>query len=173
MVIFRKFITRFYFLIAILIIISSKPILANNIPCQVDYIVVEKSKRTLSLYCNNQIIKQYKIALGFNPSGNKQQEGDGRTPEGKYTIVSKNPDSIAHLSLKISYPSIDDIQLAKFKYLTPGSNIMIHGLKNNWAWIGKYHTLVDWTRGCIAVNNDEIEEIYAATPIGTTIEILS
>lgn len=138
---------------------------------EIDFIVVEKSSRTLSVYQKGQRIKQYKVALGFNPIGHKEKEGDGKTPEGRYYIESKNPNSMAYLSLKISYPSKADCLAAQSKGVNPGGLIMIHGLKNGFGCIGKHHNLVDWTRGCIAVSNEEMKEIYDATKIGTVIEI--
>lgn len=139
----------------------------------VDYALVEKKNRNLYLYSKGRMLKQYKIALGFSPLGNKEKEGDGKTPEGKYYIISKNPKSTYHLSLRISYPSEDDTLVAMSRGLKPGSDIMIHGIRKGLGWIGGYHRLLDWTRGCIALTNREIEEIYFAVPIGTTIEIKS
>ena len=138
---------------------------------EIDYILVEKGKRTLSLYHQRQLIKSYNIALGISPLGHKMREGDGKTPEGLYFIALKNPQSSYHLSLKISYPSKQDVDTAKSKGFKPGDNIMIHGIRNGLGWIGNYHSLVDWTRGCIAVSNDAIEEIYSSIKVGTIVEI--
>jgi len=137
----------------------------------IDYILVEKEKRSLCVYSEGKMLKQYKVALGFSAIGNKEHEGDGKTPEGKYYIISKNPKSSYHLSLKISYPSENDLRIAMSRGLKPGSNIMIHGIRKGFGWIGKYHALLNWTRGCIAVTNQEIEEIYFAVSVGTIIEI--
>ncbi len=138
---------------------------------EIDYILIEKKQRLMSLYKNKELIKQYSIALGKSPIGHKEQEGDGKTPEGRYRIISKNAKSSYHLSLKISYPAEQDIMIAKSKGKNPGSDIMIHGIRNGLGWIGQDHRLIDWTRGCIAVSNHEIEEIYSAVQIGTIVEI--
>jgi murein L,D-transpeptidase YafK len=144
---------------------TSSPLVA------IDYILVEKNRHILSVYHQGQCVKKYDIALGFSSVGSKEQEGDGKTPEGKYYISRKNPQSVYHLSLAISYPSAIDQMVAMHKGFEPGKDIMIHGLRKGFGWIGYYHRLLDWTRGCIAVTNQEIEEIYQATKVGTVIEI--
>jgi len=143
----------------------------NNLQ-KIDYIKIVKSERKLYTYSDQRLIKTYKIALGRNPIGHKKIAGDNKTPEGLYQITTKNPNSQYHLSLKISYPSKTDIQNEENPSVNLGDNIMIHGIRNGFGFIGKYHHLVDWTQGCVAVSNDEIEEIYNATDIGTKIEIL-
>jgi murein L,D-transpeptidase YafK len=171
--------SKFWSILSILAIIASLFILMNfekqdmndTFLQGVDYILIEKEKRLMSLYKTGTLLKQYKIALGFSPEGHKTKQGDGKTPEGIYSIVYKNPKSTYHLSLKISYPSISDVEEAKSKNVNPGGDIMIHGVRKNFAWMGKYHLILDWTRGCIAVSNDEIEEIYKATTEGTKVEI--
>ena len=134
---------------------------------------VYKSKRVMYLLDgNSNIIREYKIALGASPEGHKSQEGDEKTPEGLYKIEKKNEKSRFHLSLKISYPNQQDIKNAKNLNVLPGGNIMIHGLPNFLGFIGKYHTLYNkWTDGCIAVTNDEIEDIWNLVEVGTEIEI--
>jgi murein L,D-transpeptidase YafK len=137
---------------------------------------VLKSQRLLRVYQHNEngtlrLAKTYKIALGRNAIGHKQHEGDHKTPEGKYTIVGMHPKSNYHLALEISYPDAKDKETAKKMGFSPGGKIMIHGLRNGFGWVGKHHTVKDWTLGCIAVTNEEIEEIYARTKIGTTIVI--
>ncbi|WP_078791317.1 L,D-transpeptidase family protein [Trichlorobacter thiogenes] len=136
-----------------------------------DRVVVEKSKHQLHLQSRGQIIRSYQIALGPNPQGHKQRESDGRTPEGIYRIDYRNPRSAYHRSLHISYPASADRQRAAAVGDNPGSDIMIHGLGTSFAAIGKLHTAKDWTLGCIAVTNDEIEEIWKLVPNGTIIEI--
>lgn len=136
-----------------------------------DRIIVEKSKHQLHLQSRGRIIRRYQIALGPNPQGHKQREGDGRTPEGIYRIDYRNPHSAYHRSLHISYPAAADRQRAAAVGDNPGSDIMIHGLGKQFAAIGKLHTTTDWTLGCIAVTNDEIEEIWKLVPNGTIIEI--
>lgn len=140
---------------------------------QIYYIKILKSKRKLSTFnYQGKLIKDYKVALGKNPRGKKQIEGDNKTPEGIYEIEAKNPNSAYFLSLKISYPSEKDKITANKLSLNPGSDIMIHGLKNGFGFIGKYHANVDWTQGCIALTNEEIQEIFDNTEIGAKVEIL-
>lgn len=137
----------------------------------IDFILIEKGKRRLSAYHQGQLIKTYTVALGFLPQGHKEREGDGKTPEGVYTISSKNPKSQFHLALKISYPNKSDTINAQKQGYSPGGNILIHGVNKHFSWLGKLHAIKDWTLGCIAVTNEEIEEIYASTPVGTKVEI--
>ncbi len=138
----------------------------------IDQIKIIKSERKLFTYSKGKLLKTYKISLGKNPIGQKLKEGDGKTPEGYYEVIAKNPKSAYHLSLKISYPNSKQIEEAKKVSINPGGDIMIHGIKNGLGFIGKYHSLVDWTQGCIAVSNREIEEIYNSTSVGTKVEIL-
>ena len=119
-----------------------------------------------------EVIKIYKIALGGDPVGPKVMQGDNKTPEGVYTIDSRNSNSDFHLSLHISYPNEKDRIRARQLGVSPGGNIMIHGLKNGFSQVGDSHTERDWTEGCIAVTNQEMEEIYRLVPNGTIVEIL-
>ena len=144
---------------------------ASNLP-PIDKIIVRKSERTLQLLSACQVIKTYKIALGRNPLGHKQREGDSKTPEGRYHITHHNPNSAYHLSLGISYPNLQDRENAKKLGVSAGGNIMIHGQPNFMPFFGRTHSLIDWTQGCIAVTNAEIEEIYTAVPDQTPIEIM-
>ena len=137
----------------------------------INTIIVYKSDRKLELRSNDRIIKTYRIALGKNPTGHKQRQGDNKTPEGTYKISGKNPNSKFHKSLRISYPNEQDILCAKNNCVNPGRDIMIHGLDKKSSWIGKAHVARDWTHGCIAVSNDEIDEIYRTTKVGATIQI--
>jgi murein L,D-transpeptidase YafK len=137
-----------------------------------DRVIVEKSARRLVLIDEGTEIKSYRVSLGFAPSEPKTQEGDGRTPEGLYSIDWRNPQSGYHLSLHISYPDATDLRNARQRGVSPGGDIMIHGLPNGKGWIGRFHWLIDWTNGCIAVTNEEIEEIWRSVPNGTMIEIL-
>lgn len=138
----------------------------------VDKVLVHKRERRLTLVSKGQVIKTYKIALGGNPIGPKEREGDKKTPEGTYVIDSRNRDSQYHLSLHISYPSERDKKRAKELGVSPGGDIAIHGIKKGFAEVGDAHTGVDWTKGCIAVTDEEIEEIDRLVPDGTVIEIL-
>ncbi len=138
---------------------------------KVDRVVVEKSKRMLFLYQGGQLLKSYSISLGRNPVGHKSQEGDRRTPEGVYLIDRHKEGSAFHRALHVSYPSSHDREVAVARNVSPGGDIMIHGMHNGLGWIGKLHRVVNWTAGCIAVTNSEIEEIWSAVPDGTPIEI--
>jgi murein L,D-transpeptidase YafK len=137
----------------------------------IDRIVVEKSARRLSIFRDANQIKTYRIALGANPVGAKQQEGDMKTPEGIYEIDSRNPQSNFHLALHISYPSDVDDARASARGISAGFDIMIHGIRNGHGWIGAFHRWKDWTAGCIALTDEEIEELWRVTPDGTMIEI--
>jgi len=137
-----------------------------------DAIIIKKAARTLTLLKEGTPLKTYSVALGFEPSGHKQQEGDGRTPEGSYSISGRNPRSQFHLSLRISYPNRADGERAAKRGVSAGGDIMIHGLPNGAGAIGAAHLLRDWTTGCIAVTSEEIEEIYASVANGTPVEIL-
>ena len=133
-----------------------------------DLVVVEKARRTLTVFSGNTAVRTYSVALGPNPKGHKVQAGDGRTPEGRYTIDYKNEKSAYYLALHISYPNQQDILEAKRRGVSPGGDIMVHGLPNGVGAVGQGE---DWTRGCIAVTNEEIEEIARLVPPGTPIEI--
>lgn len=138
-----------------------------------DEIVVNKSERVLYLKQNGQTIRQYKIALGNEPIGHKQKQGDGKTPEGRYFISGRNPHSAYHLSLRISYPNAEDKKQAAQKGVSPGGDIMIHGYPNRVPnrLFDFIHENKDWTAGCIAVKDAEIEEIWKLVSNGTPIEI--
>ena len=141
---------------------------------EINNILVIKSERVLYLRNNNDIMKKYKISLGKQPIGAKEREGDMKTPEGNYFIEWHNPNSKFHLSLKISYPNDEQKEQAKIKGYSAGDFIMIHGYPNyTWDFAFDFiHKSSDWTDGCIAVNNEEIEEIYKLVKDGTPITIL-
>ncbi|HAM49412.1 MAG TPA: peptidase [Nitrospiraceae bacterium] len=136
-----------------------------------DKILIEKKERRLTLISRGRVLKTYKIALGGNPDGPKERQGDNKTPEGTYVIDSRNKGSRYHLSLHISYPNEKDKKRAKELGVSPGGDIMIHGIKNGFSWVGDLHTEVDWTKGCIAVTDEEMEEIDKLAPNGTIVEI--
>ena len=137
----------------------------------VDRILIEKNARRLMLISQGEVLKSYNIALGGNPIGPKERKGDNKTPEGTYVIDGRNKGSRFHLSLHISYPNERDKNRAKELGVSPGGDIMIHGIKNGFSWVGDAHTAVDWTKGCIAVTDEEIEEISKLAPNGTIVEI--
>ena len=137
----------------------------------VDRIVIVKSSRTMTLEGGGQPIKTYKVALGSQPVGAKQQEGDHKTPEGEYFVDAKIEHSQFDVALHLSYPSPEDRARARKQGVSPGGNVEIHGLGKKYGWIGARHRLSDWTDGCIAVTNEEIEDIFRIVPVGTRVEI--
>jgi murein L,D-transpeptidase YafK len=147
------------------------PRFADTLPTA-DRVVVRKAERTLSLVKEGAVLKSYRVSLGRDPVGHKQVEGDGRTPEGSYLIDWRNPRSRFHLSLHISYPDENDRRQASARGVSPGGDIMIHGLPNLTSAAAPLFAGRDWTNGCIAVSNIEIEEIWRAVPDGTPIDIL-
>ena len=140
-------------------------------PTLADSIVVYKREHTLTLFLRGVPVRSYFVALGSRPVGDKVSAGDDRTPEGLFTINAHNPASKYHLALRISYP--DDAHRARAAKLgvDPGGDIMIHGLPLKYSNAGKDHRLDDWTNGCVALTNEEIEEIWHAVPDGTPIQI--
>ena len=134
-----------------------------------DLVVIRKAERRLDLYRGAKLLKSYSVSLGRNPLGRKQQQGDGRTPEGEYRLDYRKADSSFHRALHISYPAPLDIASARVYGRSPGGLVMIHGLKNGLGWLGRLHLAVDWTDGCVAVTNIQIEEIWRAVPDGTKI----
>ncbi len=138
---------------------------------QADKVIVIKSKRVLMLLKDGEIFRTYKVALGKQPKGHKTRQGDRRTPEGRYVLDSRNPRSKYHLAIHISYPNESDIVSAQKRGVSPGGDIMIHGLPPESRSVGELHSFLDWTDGCIAVTNTEMEEIWQFVADGTPIEI--
>jgi murein L,D-transpeptidase YafK len=134
-------------------------------------VLVEKQARPLTLLHDGNVLKTYSVALGSDPVGPKQQEGDGRTPEGRYTIDFKHPRSRFHLALRVSYPSDADRAHAQRRGVAAGSDIMIHGQPNGLGPFSRFVLGRDWTDGCVAVPNAQIEEIWTMVDLGTPIEI--
>ncbi len=135
----------------------------------IDRILIEKSARRLTVYRDGRALRTYAIVLGFAPEGDKERQGDGKTPEGQFRIDRRNANSRFHLSLGIDYPQREDVIRARAGGYAPGGDIFIHGQPN--AFYGKATLRHDWTAGCIAVANAEIEELWRITPIGTPVEI--
>jgi murein L,D-transpeptidase YafK len=133
------------------------------------HIVVSKSNRVMELRRGAELLRRYRVDLGFMPEGHKFASGDGRTPEGRYWIDRRNPRSDFHLSLGISYPNEADLARARATGVDPGGNIFIHGEPVREAKRSRR----DWTAGCIAVRNAEMEEIWALTPVGVPVTILA
>jgi murein L,D-transpeptidase YafK len=140
-------------------------------PIKADRVLIEKKAHRMTLLNHGVVVKTYRVCLGPNPVGPKEREGDGRTPEGIYTIDSRNANSKFHRSLHVSYPNAVDRARARRLGVSPGGEIMIHGLPNRWRALGAAIQLTDWTAGCIAVRDNEIEEIWSAVPNGTGVEI--
>ena len=136
-----------------------------------DSILVVKQTHTLTLIRDGQPIKQYKVALGCGGLGPKDHAGDNRVPEGTYRIVSRNPHSAFYRALRVGYPTPQQVTAARTRGIDPGGDIMIHGIRNGLGWVGPAHRIIDWTKGCIAVTDPEMDEIWNAVPDGTPIEI--
>lgn len=136
-----------------------------------DYVLVKKSISKLYLLKDNIILKEYNVVFGGNPKGHKVQEGDQKTPEGKYILDHKKHDSAFYKAIHISYPNENDLRKAKLLGVSPGGQIMIHGQKNGFGWLSFVTQKFNWTDGCIAVNNDEMDEIWGLVDAGTPIEI--
>jgi len=137
-----------------------------------DSVLVRQSERKLYLMRQGEVLRTYKIALGLRPEGHKQFEGDYRTPEGKYRLTRRNPNSEYFLSIQIDYPNAQDVARARRMGQRPGGAIMIHGQPNLPRKPRDYYANVDWTEGCIAVSNSDMVEIWLMTPPNTPIEIV-
>lgn len=133
--------------------------------------IVFKEERTLQLMNAGKVFKTFKVALGGDPLGPKTRRGDHKTPEGTYILDSRNLRSKFYKSIHISYPNAQDRAAARKNGVSPGGDVFIHGLPNGYGWIGARHRLKDWTDGCIAVTDQEMDEIWRAVPNGTPIEI--
>ena len=151
--------------------IVSTPIVRVRSYITADSIVVDKHKRKLTLYQLGIPVRTYPIALGRQPVGDKLRNGDNRTPEGLFYIDYKNPDSKYHMALHISYPDAAHMAKSRAIHALPGGDIMIHGLPDAYADLGEKHRQFDWTEGCIALTNPEIDEIWRAVPPGSPIQI--
>jgi murein L,D-transpeptidase YafK len=136
-----------------------------------DSILILKKDHVLEVLAGGKVIRTYKVALGRGGLAPKQREGDGRTPEGHYVIDARNADSQYHRALHVSYPNEDDRRRAAKQGVSPGGAIMIHGLPNGFGNLGAAHRLYDWTLGCVALTDEEIDEIWDMVPIGTPVEI--
>ncbi|MBE0486951.1 L,D-transpeptidase family protein [Marinobacter sp.] len=153
-----------------MVVPSAEPTLAEHL--EITQVLVRKEERRLYLLSGERKVRSYRISLGGNPVGHKLYEGDRRTPEGDYILDWRNANSDFHKSIHISYPSANDRELAEAWGLNPGGSIMIHGLPNNAGDLAFAYTGLDWTEGCIAVTNEEMDEIWALVDNGTPIRIL-
>ena len=147
------------------------PETALPLNAKADLVVVHKSARRLELYRGSELLKAYPVSLGRHPDGKKQQQGDGRTPEGEYQLDYRNPNSSFRKALHISYPQPTDVAAARSIGVNTGGLVMIHGMKNGLGWLGRLHRLIDWTDGCVAVTNSQMDEIWRAVPDGTKISL--
>ncbi|HTE24029.1 L,D-transpeptidase family protein [Flavitalea sp.] len=141
------------------------------VSCVIDSIAVHKKERKLYVYSSGNLMKTFRISLGKNPIGHKLEEGDKKTPEGRYFIISRNDKSRYHKNLGISYPNEKDKALAKKLNKKPGGDIKIHGLKNGSGNISRLQRMKDWTNGCIALTDSEVDELYNHVRIGSPISI--
>jgi len=138
---------------------------------EADQVIVVKSQRSLTLLSHGKVLRSYKVALGGSPVGAKEQQGDHKTPEGHYLLDRRNAKSRFYKSIHVSYPNEQDRQRASQRGVTAGGDIMIHALPNGFGWLGAAHRARDWTDGCVAVTNAEIDEIWELVPDGTAIDI--
>lgn len=170
---YRKgIVSAFYLALIVAGLLAAPSIsLSNEFPAA-EKIVVEKENRKLHLIKDDEIIRTFEIALGISPVGGKEAEGDLKTPEGLYTLDTRNPDSDFFLSIHISYPNQRDRHAARDKGVLPGGQIMIHGQPNNPTYSAAYYKKQDWTNGCIAVSNSDMIDIWLMTPNDVPIEIL-
>lgn len=137
----------------------------------IDRVVVDKSQRTLWAYRDGKPVRTFRVALGSEPVGPKERQGDGRTPEGVYPVVAHKEDSDFHRALRLGYPTLEQVVAAEEAGVDPGGDIMIHGLPNGMGAIGRAHRQSDWTQGCIALTDDEIDWMYRFVGDGTPVEI--
>jgi murein L,D-transpeptidase YafK len=136
-----------------------------------DQVLVDKSESRLYLLKDSEIITSFRVRFGSNPKGHKQQQGDGRTPEGRYILDYKNINSAFYKSIHISYPNAQDRKSAWQRGVDPGGDIMIHGQANGWGWFGPVMQYFNWTDGCIALRDRDMETVWKAVRVGTPIVI--
>ncbi len=138
---------------------------------KVDLVRVDKSEARLYLIGADTVVADFPVAFGANPEGHKQQEGDERTPEGQYVLNYKKADSAFYRAIHISYPNDEDQQRAAKRGVSPGGQIMIHGQRNGFGWLSSITQLLNWTDGCIALTNDNMDSVWSAVEVGTPILI--
>lgn len=139
---------------------------------KIDYILIKKSERRLIAFANGKAMETMTVSLGKQPVGHKQKEGDNRTPEGVYRIIEHKRDSAFYRALRLNYPTVAQSANATAQGINPGSDIMIHGLPNGLGQLGRLHRWADWTRGCVALTDGEIDWLYRATADQTLVQIL-
>lgn len=161
-------------LVALLLLLCSQlvcAIPAAAAPRSADSILILKKDHVMELQAGGKVIRTYKVALGQGGLGPKKREGDALTPEGRYVIDAKYEHSKYYKALHVSYPNAEDRKRAARMGVPPGGAIMIHGLPNGKGWVGARHRLFDWTLGCIAVTDEEIDEVWSLVPVGIPVEI--
>lgn len=136
-----------------------------------DLVRVDKSESRLDLIRDGEVFASFGVVFGSEPRGHKQQQGDERTPEGRYILDYKNAASSYHRSIHISYPNAQDRQIARERGVDPGGDIMIHGQPNGWEWLAPLLQLFNWTDGCIALRNRDMDTVWDAVDAGTPVEI--
>lgn len=159
------------FICTVALIVLAVGSFADDSAESVDRVIVLKQERTLQLMSHGKILKTYKVALGGTPVGPKVQEGDHRTPEGIYVLDHRNVHRQYYKSIHISYPNAADRAKAAKLHVPTGGDIFLHGLPNGYRAIGSAHRFRDWTDGCVAVTDEEIDEIWKLVADGTPIEI--
>ncbi|MDY6989815.1 MAG: L,D-transpeptidase family protein [Thermodesulfobacteriota bacterium] len=137
-----------------------------------DSVLVIKSESIIYLMNDGKTLKKYHVAFGANPKGPKRQEGDERTPEGKYVLDYRNERSSFHKAIHISYPNHEDKKRAEKEGVNPGGQIMIHGQKDGFGWLSFFVQRLNWTDGCIALSNSDMDEVWESVEVGTPIEII-
>lgn len=167
----RQVIRRITACLALVLVLM--PVAEAGLPgFKADMVIVAKKDRRLLIVHRDKIVRQFKVALGANPVGHKLRRGDGKTPEGAYSLSEKRQHSQFYRAIRISYPSAEDRKLAAIRGVDPGGDIMIHGQPNRSRVPEEFTWKLDWTRGCIAVTNKEMDELWAMIDEGTRIVIL-
>jgi murein L,D-transpeptidase YafK len=156
---------------AMLLLLLIGMLAAEDSASKANHVIVVKSQRTLTLLSHGKVLRTYKVSLGGSPVGAKEEQGDHKTPEGRYILDHRNAKSRFYKSIHVSYPNERDKQSAAQRGVSPGGDIMVHGLPNGFGWLGATHRAKDWTDGCIAVTNAEMDEIWELVADGTPIEI--
>lgn len=151
--------------------VADEPAPSSSLTEKADLVVVEKNSKTLSLFKKERKIASFSVTFGANPVGHKQQEGDERTPEGRYKLDYKKTETKYHKAIHISYPNAQDIADAKKRGVSPGGSIMIHGQKQGWGWAAFLTQRFNWTNGCIALSDDDLDFVWNVVDVGTPIEI--
>ncbi|MFE8070010.1 L,D-transpeptidase family protein [Marinobacteraceae bacterium S3BR75-40.1] len=152
--------------IVLLLLVLTPPVLAS-----VDLVHIDKSERKMYLLDDGAVVREYDVAFGANPKGHKQQEGDERTPEGSYTLDYKKEDSSFYRAMHISYPNAQDRANAAKRGVSPGGFIMVHGQRNWLGWLAPLTQRFNWTDGCIALTNSDMDEFMKLVTVGTEIQI--